>query len=72
MRITISTTKVTTEMTAMKIDFLITQLGLILQSNRLMLNTDKIELLRKMTRQQLAANGGKKLVLKTKNKKEGI
>ena len=34
-----------------------------------MLNADKTELLKTTTRQQLAANGGEKLVLKTKNKK---
>ena len=69
MSIIISTTKETTEMTATKIDFLIAQLGLILQSNGLMLNTDKMELLRTTQRQQLAANCGGKLVLKTMNKK---
>ena len=69
MSIIISTTKGTTETTAMKIDFLIAQLGQLLQSNRLMLNVDKIELLRTTTRQQLVTNGGEKLVLKTKTNK---
>ena len=55
--------------TAFKIHFLIAELGMILQSNDLMLNADKTELPRTTTRQQLVANGRERLVLTTKNKK---
>jgi len=65
--IIIRTTKGSTDTSAMMIDLLISELGRILQSNGLMLNADKTELLRTTTRQQLAANGGEKLVLKIKN-----
>ena len=69
MTIIINTTRGTTERTSMKIDFLIVQLGMVLQSNGLMLNADKMELLRTTTSQQLVANGRERLILKTKNKK---
>lgn len=55
--------------TALKIDFIIAELGKILQSNGLILNADKTELLRTTTRQQLAANGEERLIIQTKNKR---
>ena len=69
MTIIISTTKKAVEITAIKIKFLIAELGNILQSNGLMLNADKTELLRTTKRQLLAANCGERLFQQTKNKK---
>ena len=54
MTIIIKTTKQTAIRTAMKIDFLIMELGKILQSNGLMLNTDRTEILKTTTRQQFS------------------
>ena len=54
---------------AMKIDFLIGELGEVLQFNGLMLNTYKTEILKTTTRLQLAANGEDGFILQTKNKK---
>ena len=69
MSIVIKTTRKTAIRTAIKIDFLISELGKILQSNGLMLNVDKTETLRTLTRQQLAANGEERLILQTVDKR---
>ena len=45
------------------------ELGKILQSKGLMLNTDKTEMLCTTTIQQLAANGNEKMILETTNEK---
>ena len=68
MTIIIKTTKNIAIRIAMKIDFIISELGKILWSNGLMLNANKIEILRTTTRQQLAENGEEISLLQTKNK----
>ena len=63
MSIIIKTTKKDTARMAIKIDFIITELGKILQLYGLMPNADKTEMLHTTTRQQLAADGNERLVL---------